>query len=72
MNNYEYFMISKYVFKINVRLHSHSEFFFLFEDDNSDDDHNHCPGDLIDSLLDIDDEFNRRQFLFVSFLVLII
>ncbi|CAF0807484.1 unnamed protein product [Adineta ricciae] len=31
--------------------------------DDSDEDHNHCPGDLIDSLLDIDDEFERREFL---------
>ncbi|CAF1613460.1 unnamed protein product [Adineta ricciae] len=33
------------------------------KDDNSEDDHDHCPGDLIDSLLDMDDESERRLFL---------
>ncbi|CAF0777649.1 unnamed protein product [Didymodactylos carnosus] len=33
------------------------------KDDSACDDHDHCPGDIIDSLLDIDNEQNRRYFL---------
>ncbi|CAF1526311.1 unnamed protein product [Rotaria magnacalcarata] len=33
------------------------------KDDNPQEDHDHCPGDLIDSLLDIDSESQRRTFL---------
>ncbi|CAF0880479.1 unnamed protein product [Adineta steineri] len=33
------------------------------KDDSSQEDHDHCPGDLIDSLLDIDNESQRRTFL---------
>jgi len=32
-------------------------------DDSTQEDHDHCPGDLIDSLLDIDSESQRRSFL---------
>ncbi|UJR37157.1 hypothetical protein I4U23_029867 [Adineta vaga] len=36
---------------------------YEIKDDDSQDDHDHCPGDLIDSLLDMDDEPERRTFL---------
>lgn len=39
------------------------EFISLGQDESSLDDHDHCPGDLIDSLLDMDDDSQRRQYL---------
>ncbi|CAF0806392.1 unnamed protein product [Rotaria sordida] len=33
------------------------------KDDSSQEDHDHCPGDLIDSLLDIENDSQRRTFL---------
>ncbi|CAF2484399.1 unnamed protein product [Rotaria sp. Silwood2] len=33
------------------------------KDESSQEDHDHCPGDLIDSLLDIDNDPQRRSFL---------
>ncbi|UJR09061.1 hypothetical protein I4U23_013309 [Adineta vaga] len=53
--------------KVEFWLDDQLRILYDITDDNSEKDHNHCPGDLIDSLLDIDDEFARRQFLFVSF-----
>ena len=36
------------------------------QEDDATDDHDHCPGDLIDSLLDMENESERQTFLLVS------
>jgi hypothetical protein len=59
----------RFLYDIKVNLNDKSFFnqYEFFKDDNSEGDHEHCPGDLIDSLLDIDDESERRVLLLVSF-----
>ncbi len=41
------------------------------QDDSSQKEHDQCPEDLIDSLLDIDNDSQRRTFLLVSFCYLL-
>lgn len=37
-----------------------------FQDDSTQDEHDQCPEDLIDCLLDMDNDTERRRFLIVS------
>ena len=58
----------RFLYDLQVRGDVHSRNLpadFFSQDECSPDDHDHCPGDLIDSLLDIDDESERRTFLLV-------
>lgn len=42
-----------------------------FQDDSSQEEHDQCPDDLIDSILDIDGETERRVFLHVRLLFIV-
>lgn len=68
MINYDLFTKSKSLSPANSVLVeiSWSLFSSSPQDDDATDDHDHCPGDLIDSLLDMDNESERQTFLLVS------
>ncbi|CAF0912922.1 unnamed protein product [Adineta steineri] len=49
--------------KVEFWLDDQLQYLYDITDDNIQQNHDHCPGDLIDCLLDIDNESERRTFL---------
>ncbi|CAF0971705.1 unnamed protein product [Rotaria sordida] len=49
--------------KVEFWLDDQLRFLYNIKDDSSQEDHDQCPEDLIDCLLDMDNESERRRFL---------